>query len=92
LAEQLPASKLFSREIVGTSTTYFLIRDILKARGHDVSEISTRTIRSGIASYFYENTYSDTISEDHELALATIQVFDAQKRPTGPHNGEFTAE
>jgi hypothetical protein len=44
LAEQIPASKRFSRVIVSTSTTYFLIRDILKACGHYVSEVSTRAI------------------------------------------------
>jgi hypothetical protein len=55
LAEMLHTTTFFRSTTIGSSLIYFLIRDILRMRGHDIRHISTRAIRIEIASYLYSD-------------------------------------
>jgi hypothetical protein len=78
LAEILPATALYSPGYIGSTITFFLVRDMLRERGHDVSGIKIRQIREGIAIHLYKVDNEPT-SPDLELAtLASPQFWSNQ--------------
>jgi hypothetical protein len=75
LSETIRAAILFSLDNISHTTTYFLVRDILRARGHDVSQIKIRSIREGIARYLYRSDDCNVSSPELELALVVTRQF-----------------
>jgi hypothetical protein len=75
LSETIPAAILFSLDNISLTTTYFLVRDILRARGHDVSQIKIRSIREGVARYLYRSDDCNVSSPELELALVVTRQF-----------------
>jgi hypothetical protein len=75
LSETIPAVILLSLDNISPTTTYFLVRDILRARGQDVSQIKIRSIRQGVELYLCRSDDYNVSSPELELALIVTRQF-----------------
>jgi hypothetical protein len=79
LSETLPAALLFSLSNIRSAALFFLVRDILGLRGHDISDIKTRAVREGVAKRLYADADGDGMSAELDLANAVITRYERDR-------------
>jgi len=72
LSYNLPARLFFGPTNISLTLTFFIVRDMLKERGHDVTEIKVRAVREGLAEYLYKEE-GGLPSPDLDLAARMIK-------------------